>query len=155
MGWVIVAFGGVLKVSYTAKSRADSRFWTMSVSSCGMVDGESWRLELCELMEVVSLIQRDLMGWMSVNKLKGNEWLYMKINQLLEWLGWKYDLKIDQIEVNSRWWWRIEEVSQLVTLIPFVLEVKDEANRMEIDCKLTAFKELFFCLVYSPKYCCW
>ena len=38
---VVVVFDGVLRVSYTARSRADSRFWTMSVSSCGMVDGES------------------------------------------------------------------------------------------------------------------
>ena len=38
---VVVDFGGVSRVSYTARFRADSRFWTMSVSSCGMVDDES------------------------------------------------------------------------------------------------------------------
>ena len=36
-----VYFGGVLRVLYTGRSRADSRVWTMSVSSCGMVDDES------------------------------------------------------------------------------------------------------------------
>ena len=37
----MVNFGGVSRVPDTARYKADSRFWTMSVSSCGMVDGES------------------------------------------------------------------------------------------------------------------
>ena len=94
---VVVYFGGVSRVWYTARSRADSRFWTMFMSSCEMVDGELRGLELWELFEVVSLIQKCLIGWTLMDELKSNKWLYMEVNELLEWLSWLYDLKIYQM----------------------------------------------------------
>ena len=85
---VVVDFGGVSRVLYTARSRAYSRVWTMYVNSCGMVDVESESSELQELTEAVSLIQSRLIGWMLMDKLKSNDWLDMEENELLKWLNW-------------------------------------------------------------------
>ena len=73
---------------------------------------------------------------MLMDKLKRNDWLDMEENKLLEWLDWMYDLEIYKVQIYSRWWWRIAEVSKLVAVIPFVLEVKGQIERVKVDSKV-------------------